>query len=124
MRAAIFPIVFGVALLAPSSAHAKTTYLMCNAAADGHVTEYRVSLDEDRSEVTYEVISSGNVFKEPAIFTADSVIWGDPPSSKLSVQFTISRIDLGFDVSVYIGGRVVTPRKGRCTISVPPKRAF
>jgi len=104
---------------------AKTTYFNCKVTTPGQEAEYRVSTDDDRSEVTYEVVSNGNIFKRPAIFTADSVKWtGDGTSDLMKIQFSISRIDLSFDVSVFIGGKVMQPRLGKCEIAEAPKRAF
>lgn len=109
-------------LMAAQSASAKINYFTCQ--ANDISGPYRVTTDDERGEVTYEVTSNGNIFKKPAIFTADSVVWGDPSSSSTRTQFTISRVDLSFSIDVFIGGKVITPRKGKCEKIEPPKRAF
>ena len=117
-------------LLTPSAANAATNYFVCkitlegkNAVADD--AGYRITTDDEKNEVTYEVLGNGNIFKRPAIFTPDSVVWESAGADRLMrTQWTISRVDLGFDLSVYIGGKVVTPRTGTCTKIDAPRRAF
>ena len=117
-------------LLIPSAANAATNYFICKitlhggeAVADG--PGYRITTDDEKNEVTYEVLGNGNIFKRPAIFTPDSVVWESAGADRLMrTQWTISRIDLSFDLSVYIGGKVSTPRTGTCTKIEAPQRAF
>ena len=123
MRRALLLSAIGVSIGFSSSANSKTTNFQCT--ANGVTHPYRVTADEEKGEVTYEVTGNGNIFKRPAIFTADSVIWSGSSSSPSNrTQFTLSRVDLSFSVDVFIGGEVITPRKGKCEILVPPKRAF
>ena len=116
----------GVALLSPATAYAAPNYFNCRAVgSEGYVSEYRVTTDEDRSEVTFEGLSDGNVLKWPAIFTVDRVSWVNPKSTRfLTTRFSIRRVNLSFMLEVLIGGKDDNPLHGQCTKIAPPKRAF
>ena len=117
-------------LLAPSSANAATNYFICKITLEGKSAivgdaGYRITTDDEKNEVTYEVLGNGNIFKRPAIFTPDSVVWESAGAdSIMRTQWTISRVDLTFGISVYIGGKVVSPRTGTCTKIEAPRRRF
>ena len=127
MRTVFLASIAAVTCLSAAPAFAATNYFECSAteATTQEVSNYRITTDDERGEVTYEVIANGNIFKRPAIFTPDSVVWTSEGASEvLRNQWTISRIDLSFDISLFIGGKVSSPRKGMCTKIEAPKRAF
>lgn len=130
MRKVRIVAAFVAILLAPSAANSTTNYFNCKITLEGNSAVandagYRVTTDDEKNEVTYEVLVNGNIFKRPAIFTPDSVVWESAGADRLMrTQWTISRVDLSFDVSVFIGGKVVSPRKGACTKIDPPRRQF
>lgn len=83
-----------------------------------------VTLNEEGGEVTYEVAVNGNLFREKAIFTADTVAWGDRGGGLTTMQFSVSRIDLSFNLSVLFDKDVLQSNDGECVLTEPPDRAF
>lgn len=82
-------------------------YLRCTIGEGG---DWKIALDERAKTITYEHSRARNV--EPAVFTADKVMWarGD---------MVISRVDLSFS-RTFLG----KTDHGQCELDERPNRAF
>ena len=115
--------IFAALLFLPASAHAAPVYLDCVVTAESSTSNYKLTLDEPRGEVTYEVLQSGKIARLPALFTSDAVTWVPIKDSIMELQFSVSRLDLKLTRTLRIGNKS-TPETGMCKLATPVKRAF
>jgi hypothetical protein len=84
------------------------TYLRCDVSG----VIWNMALNESAGRVSYE--HANGIVIEPAVFTADRVVWKSAIGS-----FVINRTDL--TLTLTMSGR---PFPNKCTIEKPLKRAF
>lgn len=110
----------------PSLAHAAPVYLNCELPSGKDRAEFRLSIDEQRGDVTYELPVRSVVEKRRAIFTADKVsfVADEGRNGMYAISFTISRVDLTFTRTLTVTGQPPDDTVGKCEVVEAPKRAF
>lgn len=108
------------------SASAAPTYVSCvlPPAKKTPQLQFDFTLDETAGLVSFYWNGQSALVKEPAVFSADKVVWNQPFYLGTTIRRTIDRVTLEYTDET-ITGRKVTAYKGTCKVmSAAPDRKF